>query len=54
VVQTKELGEGGIHGSSVRPGPGDGPLGPFRHLLWVAENVGQGTFFTEIDVLLSP
>jgi len=50
VVQTKELGEGGIHGSSVRPIPGAGSLGPFRHLLWVAENVGQGTFFTEIDI----
>jgi alpha-mannosidase len=50
VVYTKELGEGGIHGSSVRAGAGCESLGPFRHLLWIAENVGQGTFFTEIDV----
>ncbi|MFH1419423.1 MAG: glycoside hydrolase family 38 C-terminal domain-containing protein [Planctomycetota bacterium] len=50
VAQTRELGEGGIHGSSVRPSPGCESLGPFRHLLWIAEDVGQGTFFTEIDV----
>ncbi|RJP37891.1 MAG: alpha-mannosidase [Phycisphaerales bacterium] len=48
VVRTKALGEGGIHGSSIADA--DGPLGPFRHLLWVAQDVGQGTFFTEIDV----
>lgn len=50
VANTKELGEGDIHGSSVTPSPGDESLGPFRHLLWIAEDVGQGTFFTEIDV----
>ena len=48
VVNTKELGQGGIHGSSI--GGKDGALGPFRHLLWIAESVGEGTFFTEIDI----
>ena len=48
VVNTKELGEGGVHGSSVSAR--EGFLGPFRHLLWIAEDVGQGTFFTEIDI----
>ena len=48
VVNTKELGEGGVHGSSVSAG--EGFLGPFRHLLWIAEDVGHGTFFTEIDI----
>ncbi len=50
VANTKELGEGGIHGSSVKRSPGCESFGPFRHLLWIAEDVGQGTFFTEIDV----
>ncbi len=50
VTHTQDLGEGEIHGSSVRPSPGCGSLGPFRHLLWIAEDVGQGTFFAEIDV----
>ena len=50
VADTKQLGGGGIHGSSVRPSPGSEPLGPFHYLLWIAEDVGQGTFFTEIDV----
>lgn len=49
VVKTKELGEGGIHGSSVTGEKGD--LGEYRWLLWVSENVGEGTFFTEIDVI---
>ncbi len=48
VVSTKSLGEGGVHGSSIADA--DGPLGPFRHLLWITQDVGQGTFFTEIDV----
>ncbi len=52
VVNTKELGTGHIHGSSVT-GP-NGPLGTYRHLLWIAEDVGQGTFFTEIDVHAAP
>ena len=50
VANTKELGEGDIHGTAVKPRQGCEPLGPFRHLLWIAEDVGQGTFFTEIDV----
>jgi hypothetical protein len=48
VVNTKDLGAGGVHGSSVTAA--DESLGPFRHLLWIAEDVGQGTFFTEIDI----
>lgn len=48
IVDTRALGEGGIHGSSVISPSGS--LGPFRYLLWIAEDVGQGTFFTEIDV----
>jgi len=48
VVDTRPLGEGGIHGSSVSAKSGS--LGPYRHLLWIVEDVGQGTFFTEIDV----
>ena len=48
VVNTKELGKGWIHGSSISAR--NGSLGPFRHLLWIAEDVGQGTFFTEIDI----
>lgn len=48
VVDTRELGSGAKHGSSVSGR--DQPLGPYRWLLWIAEDVGQGTFFTEIDV----
>ena len=48
VVNTKELGQGGIHGSSIAGN--DGPIGMFRHLLFVTEDVGEGTFFTEIDI----
>lgn len=50
VVETKELGWGGVHATSVLPQPGDATLGPYRHLLWIAADIGQGTFFTEIDV----
>jgi alpha-mannosidase len=49
-VDTSPLGQGDKHASSIRP-PGDTPLGPWRHLLFVAEDMGQGTFFTEIDLL---
>ncbi|HRX87671.1 MAG TPA: glycoside hydrolase family 38 C-terminal domain-containing protein, partial [Phycisphaerae bacterium] len=52
VVDTRELGNGGIHGSSIHAA--DGPLGPYRYLLWIAEDVGEGTFFTEIDVHAAP
>ncbi len=48
VVDTRPLGEGGVHGSSITAKTGI--LGPFQHLLWITEDVGQGTFFTEIDV----
>jgi alpha-mannosidase len=48
VVNSKELGQGGVHGSSIRAA--EGAMGPYRWLLWVAEDVGNGTFFTEIDV----
>ncbi|MEE8169385.1 MAG: glycoside hydrolase family 38 C-terminal domain-containing protein, partial [Phycisphaerae bacterium] len=50
VVNTKELGDGGVHGSSITPPPDRAALGPYRHLLWVVQDVGQGTFFTEIDI----
>ncbi|MCI0335497.1 MAG: FecR family protein [Planctomycetes bacterium] len=42
------LNYGGVHASSLR-GP-DGQIGPYRHLLWIAEDTTHGTFFTEIDV----
>jgi hypothetical protein len=54
VVHSKELGQGDVHGSSVKPGAGCGPIGPFRHLLWITEDIGEGTFFTEIDVHVAP
>ena len=44
VVDTRALGAGGIHGSSVSFDM------PVRHLLWVAQDVGNGTFFTEVDI----
>lgn len=49
VVDTRELGDGDIHGSRVFGQDGH-PLGDFRHLLWIAEDVGEGTFFGEIDI----
>lgn len=49
VVDSRDLGTGGIQGSSVT-GPNGAPLGPWRHLLWITQDVGNGTFFTEIDV----
>jgi alpha-mannosidase len=49
VVKTKDLGQGGIHLSSVH-GADFAPLGPYRWVLWVTEDVGEGTFFTEIDI----
>jgi alpha-mannosidase len=48
VVDSRERGQGGVHGSSVTPA--EGAPGTFRHLLWISEDVGEGTFFTEIDV----
>lgn len=52
VVNTRDLGDGDIHGTSVHATAGD--LGPYRYLLWVAEDMSQGTFFTEIDVHVRP
>jgi alpha-mannosidase len=52
VVDSRGLGQGGVHASVVA---GDGkPLGPARYLLWIAEDMGEGTFFTEIDVDVAP
>lgn len=48
-VNTQKLHNGQIHGSSVT-GHDDAALGPYRYLLWITEDVGEGTFFTEIDV----
>lgn len=53
VVDTREQGHGGIQGSSVT-GKDGAALGTWRHLLWIAEDVGNGTFFTEIDVHVGP
>ncbi len=50
VVETQELGEGGIHATSVVPNEDKTAIGPFRHLLWITHDIGQGTFFTEIDI----
>ncbi len=47
-VDTWPLGSGAIQGSSVTGK--NKPLGPYRHLLWISEDVVEGTFFTEIDV----
>lgn len=49
VVDTRQLGKGGVHGSSIEPAGGQTAMGPFRYLLYVVSS-GQGTFFTEIDV----
>jgi alpha-mannosidase len=54
VVNTKSLGEGGIHLSSIQPPPDREAFEPYRYLLWIAEDVGQGTFFTEIDIHIKP
>ena len=51
-MNSKDLGLGGVHGSSVT-GLHEA-AGPIRHLLWVAQDVGYGTFFTEIDVDVAP
>jgi alpha-mannosidase len=50
VVDTSPLGEGGVHASIVSAKDPAAALGSFRHLLWIAADVGEGTFFTEIDV----
>jgi hypothetical protein len=48
LVNTHPLGDGGVHASSVTAAPNT--LGPFRHLLFIAERQVRGTFFDEIDV----
>lgn len=53
VVDSTDLGQGGIHATSVVPMTGN-DLGTFRHLMWVEEEVGEGTFFTELDVIQAP
>ncbi len=47
-VDTRKAGDGLIHATRIEPQ--DRPIGPYRHLLWVCEDVGEGTFFTEIDI----
>lgn len=48
VVDSRGLGAGGAHRSIITPKQQPPPR--YRHLLFVAEDVGQGSFFTEIDV----
>ncbi|MCA9253029.1 MAG: alpha-mannosidase [Phycisphaerales bacterium] len=48
VVDTRPLGGGGVHTSRIEK-VGE-TLGPYQHLLWVCEDIGQGTFLTEIDI----
>lgn len=49
VVDTREIGRGSMHGSSVEPPLGRDRIGDFRYLLWVSPR-SVGTFFTELDV----
>lgn len=46
-VDTRPLGQGGVHASRITA---DNGLGTFRWLLFAVEDNGQGTFFTEIDI----
>jgi alpha-mannosidase len=48
VVDTRDCGDGWIHGTRIEVD--DGELGPYRHLLFITEDIGHGTFFTEIDI----
>lgn len=48
VVDSRDLGQGGVHRSIITPD--ERPPGGWRHLLFIAPDVGQGTFFMEIDV----
>jgi len=48
VVDTRALGDGGVHATRIERA--DKPIGPYRHLLWVCEDMGHGTFLTEIDM----
>ena len=49
-VDSRTKGPGGKHGSLVMAKDG-GALGPYRHILWITPNVGEGSFFTEVDVI---
>jgi len=49
-VDSSSLDEGGCQGSSVMARDG-GAVGPFRWLLWIVEDQGAGTWFTELDVV---
>lgn len=51
VVDSRSLGDGGAHGSSIAPKSGS--LGPYRHLLWIIEGAGPSTFYTEMDIHVS-
>ncbi|MFG0257240.1 MAG: alpha-mannosidase [Phycisphaerales bacterium JB043] len=51
VVDTRSLGDGDIHASLIGSREGES-LPPFRHLLWIMEDVGEGTFLQEIDIEL--
>ncbi|MCA9294529.1 MAG: hypothetical protein KDA20_12020, partial [Phycisphaerales bacterium] len=46
VVDSRSLGQGGVHRSIVTPNPG----AAYDALLFVTEDRGQGTFFMEIDL----
>ena len=49
VVDSRKLaGKGSIQGTSISAAKE--LLGPYRYLLWIAEDVGEGSFFTEIDI----
>jgi alpha-mannosidase len=48
VVDTRKSGDGRIHATRIEPQ--DKPIGPYRHLLWICEDMGEGTFFTEVDI----
>ncbi len=52
VIDSRPLGEGGIHGASIHAAGAD--LGEYRYLLWVIEDRHEGTFFTEVDVHVGP
>jgi hypothetical protein len=47
-VDTKKLGDGGKHGTSIFKG--EGTLGKFQYLRWTTPGMKHGAFFTEIDV----
>ena len=53
MVQTHPLYDGQVHASSLRS-PNGGSMGEYRYLLWISEFVGNGTFYTEIDVHATP